>query len=76
MVEHEIGHLLGFEHSDAGTFGVMHEDLPAGTRYLLASQSTAPEAQAPSAPPAFDANAAWPYYPSLYYSLMYTNSSK
>jgi hypothetical protein len=59
VVEHEVGHLLGFEHSDANTFGVMHEDLPAGTRYLLASGSTAPGAQAPSAPPAFDATAAW-----------------
>ena len=62
VVEHEIGHLLGFEHGDAGTFGVMHEDLPAGTRYLLAPESTAPQPQAPSAPsapPAFDAYQAW-----------------
>jgi hypothetical protein len=60
VVEHEIGHLLGFEHSDAGTIAVMHEDLPAGTRYLLASESAASQTQeAPSMPPAFDAYAAW-----------------
>ena len=30
VVTHELGHLLGFDHDDAGTFGVMSETLEAG----------------------------------------------
>jgi hypothetical protein len=59
VVEHEIGHLLGFDHADAGAFAVMHEELDAGVRYLLASGSTAPAAETPAAAPAFDAYADW-----------------
>jgi len=51
-VEHELGHLLGFEHADAGAIAVMHEDLAAGVRYLLDSASTtdAPQADGSSLP--------------------------
>jgi len=35
VVTHEMGHILGFDHSDAGKYAVMHEDLDPGVRYLL-----------------------------------------
>jgi Ca2+-binding RTX toxin-like protein len=34
---HEIGHVLGFDHGDAGQFAVMNDELDAGIRYLLDS---------------------------------------
>ena len=35
VVTHEMGHVLGFDHADAGTYAVMREDLDPGVRYLL-----------------------------------------
>jgi Ca2+-binding RTX toxin-like protein len=35
VVEHEIGHVLGFEHADAGAYAVMQETLAPGVRYAL-----------------------------------------
>jgi hypothetical protein len=37
VVAHELGHLLGFDHGDAGAMPVMVEDLDPGVRYGLAS---------------------------------------
>jgi hypothetical protein len=45
VVTHELGHLLGFDHGDAGAIPVMHEELDPGVRYLLAAGESAPEAQ-------------------------------
>ena len=62
VVEHEIGHVLGFEHTDVDQFAVMHEDLDAGMRMLLdPATGPVPGAQGPATPqavratPAFDA---------------------
>ena len=52
VVEHELGHVLGFEHADADRFAVMHEDLTAGTRYSLLSATGEPAAPAQAAAPA------------------------
>jgi hypothetical protein len=35
VLTHEIGHVLGFDHGDAGRYAVMHEDLDPGVRYLV-----------------------------------------
>jgi len=35
VVTHELGHVLGFEHDEAGIYAVMHDDLDSGVRYLL-----------------------------------------
>ncbi|TMH28612.1 MAG: hypothetical protein E6H63_08515 [Betaproteobacteria bacterium] len=35
VVEHELGHVLGFDHGDADRYPVMHEDLQPGLQYLL-----------------------------------------
>ncbi len=35
VVMHEIGHVLGFDHTEAEVYAVMHEDLEPGVRYLL-----------------------------------------
>src|SRR3954471_20574719 len=35
VVEHELGHVLGFDHGDASRYPVMHEDLQPGVQYLL-----------------------------------------
>ena len=32
---HEIGHVLGLDHNDAGRYAVMNEDLDPGVRFLL-----------------------------------------
>jgi len=50
VVEHEIGHLLGFEHADAGAIPVMREELDPGVRYLLDSVAPLEAAPAVSAP--------------------------
>jgi len=52
VVEHELGHVLGFSHEDAGLFPVMHEDLALGERYALAAAGNAPAAAAMHATPA------------------------
>jgi len=36
VVAHELGHVLGFEHGDAGAYAVMHDELEPGMRYLNA----------------------------------------
>ncbi len=57
-MEHELGHLLGFDHTDAGAIAVMREDLDAGARYELGSANTIDDAPQPAATvpsaPAFD----------------------
>ena len=53
VVEHEVGHLLGFEHADAGGFAVMQEALAPGVRYALEPTAAEPLA------PAFDAFAGY-----------------
>ncbi len=53
VVEHEVGHLLGFEHGDAGDYAVMRESLDLGVRYALDPAPAAPVA------PAFDAYAGY-----------------
>lgn len=57
VVEHELGHVLGFGHEDADRFAVMREDLGVGTRYSLFSAASQPAAAEPvsSVAPAFDA---------------------
>jgi Ca2+-binding RTX toxin-like protein len=45
VVTHELGHLLGFDHGDAGAIPVMREELDAGLRYLLEASGTAPATQ-------------------------------
>jgi len=35
VVMHEMGHALGFDHDQAGTYAVMHEQLDPGIRYIL-----------------------------------------
>ena len=35
VVTHELGHILGFDHADAGRYAVMHEDLDPGVRVLI-----------------------------------------
>jgi predicted Zn-dependent protease len=37
VVLHELGHVLGFEHTDS--YSVMHEELPLGTRRLATELS-------------------------------------
>jgi hypothetical protein len=37
IVTHELGHLIGFDHDDAGRIAVMTEAVDPGVRYLLAS---------------------------------------
>jgi hypothetical protein len=44
-VTHELGHLLGFDHGDAGAVPMMREELDPGLRYQLAASESAPEAQ-------------------------------
>jgi hypothetical protein len=34
-IVHELGHMLGFDHDDAGRFAVMAEDLDPGVRYKI-----------------------------------------
>jgi Ca2+-binding RTX toxin-like protein len=53
VVEHEVGHLLGLEHVDAGDYAVMRESLDPGVRYALDAAPSAPVA------PAFDAFAGY-----------------
>ena len=53
VVEHEIGHLLGFGHVDAGDYAVMRESLDPGVRYAL------DPAPSTSVAPAFDAFAGY-----------------
>jgi hypothetical protein len=38
---HEFGHVLGFEHDDAGSIPVMHDGLGAGVSYLLSGRDGA-----------------------------------
>jgi hypothetical protein len=45
VVTHEIGHVFGFDHDDAGSIAVMDDDLSAGVRYVLAASSSAPQAR-------------------------------
>ena len=60
VVEHEIGHLLGFEHGDADSYAVMHEDLDTGVRYVLDTATTAAAATPDrTSPPVFDAYAGY-----------------
>jgi len=37
IVTHELGHVLGFDHDDAGRIAVMREAVDPGVRYLFAS---------------------------------------
>ena len=53
VVAHELGHLLGFDHDDAGQRAVMNEALDPGVRYVLdagnaagVTQPVAPQPQA------------------------------
>jgi hypothetical protein len=34
---HEIGHVLGFDHDDAGLYAVMRDELKAGARYTASA---------------------------------------
>jgi hypothetical protein len=45
VVTHELGHLLGFDHDDAGALAVMHDSLDTGERYRLEAGGSAPAAQ-------------------------------
>jgi hypothetical protein len=53
VVAHEFGHMLGFDHDDAGRFAVMGEDLDPGVRYRIDAEPVAAAAGTPSRP-AFD----------------------
>jgi Ca2+-binding RTX toxin-like protein len=44
VVEHEMGHLLGFDHGDAALYPVMREDLQSGMQYLLQAANVDPDA--------------------------------
>jgi len=66
VVTHELGHMLGFDHDDAGQMAVMNDALDAGVRYTLDSgvvqaSTPPPAATGPSQPTAgaitFDYNA-------------------
>jgi Ca2+-binding RTX toxin-like protein len=50
VVTHELGHLLGFNHADAGAIPVMRDELDPGVRYVLKMEANAPEAQSAAAP--------------------------
>ena len=52
VVMHEVGHVLGFDHADAGQYAVMEDALVSGARYLLgeASSGAALTAEPPVAP--------------------------
>jgi hypothetical protein len=39
VLTHELGHVLGFNHSDVLSFTVMDDDLEAGVRYLFADDN-------------------------------------
>ncbi|HEX6265548.1 MAG TPA: hypothetical protein VFZ81_01495, partial [Burkholderiales bacterium] len=55
VVSHELGHLMGFDHEDAGGLPVMDNQLAAGTRYLLASGGVAAARKDPVEEPAVPA---------------------
>jgi hypothetical protein len=60
VVAHEVGHLLGLDHADAGSYAVMAEDLDPGVRYVVATEEPVappPERSRTSAIPAFDLDA-------------------
>jgi Ca2+-binding RTX toxin-like protein len=44
---HEVGHVLGFEHDDASSYGVMQDDLEAGIRFLMDSAGVDQDPDAP-----------------------------
>jgi hypothetical protein len=50
VLEHELGHVLGFNHDDATTYAVMDDELAAGVRYALVDGPGANEAGASTAP--------------------------
>jgi hypothetical protein len=56
VVEHELGHVLGFSHEDASRFAVMSEDLGLGERLPILSLGKEPAAAPHASPatPAFD----------------------
>ena len=53
VVAHELGHMLGFDHADAGRFAVMAEDLDPGVRYRIDAEPVA-ATSGRSGTPAFD----------------------
>ena len=57
VLAHELGHVLGFDHDDAGRFAVMTDELAAGQRVGLAAASRGPEINW-----SLKAGAAWGFY--------------